>query len=797
MKLNLIKQIILLNVLYFLFYVCEANINEDCIIKWGSKIECKDFKGNLYFENRLKKAVEMSLEGNYSFINIDPEFSQIGRIHIKGLNTNVLKIEQFVHLNNLKTLFVEDSNVQSLDFTLDRTKYKTKVFGNLNTLELRNLTTNFSIVDLFNISSLEKFKLSYTYIKQFSLSVLPKTLKSFTLTHSNVSSLSCDELKQFENLKHLTLSGNKLLKKFDVKCLPKSITDLNLGFNEILEIDFTNLYSLNSLYSLSIQRANFKTFDLSYLPTNIETVDLSLGKLSSVTCVRSVDFLTKLSSLNLGRNDLEHLDLTCLPSNVRELEVSGNKIKEFSCEGLEKINKIDVFTASKNQLESFDFYCLKSVNVSFVDLSENEMRTIDFRSLWKFTNVYVNFKENPLMCDCRFLTSMFYIMDQLSYKVVVDCSRDSCFTCDAQSPLADYQLNDQLVAIKLFDDAHRGCLLSEARFSQDMERISEECYFENIHDLQPTADCKGVSDGRFAYKEDLKSLQSLNISGSFTELRVDERYTSLAYLKVHTDLGLSEFNFSGLTHFADLKILDLSYNQIKSVDFDGVEKLVYLHRLYLNNNNLRKLGKEVALQNLFGLEELYLAENKIKSVEVGFLPVNLKVLDLSINKLKSFDFKEANSLFVLEHVDLSGNQITKLDIMEISKDLHYLDLSGNKIQTILYNTILYNSKVSYRSQPLKLNLVRNKINCSCDFYTSYMSIIDNGEINFNCDGNECFDCLSESTLSKYQWGDAQKLKTNLKDSKLCKDSKLSSSAKKPIASCLTFLSLFILIKFFN
>merc|ERR1719376_1395707 len=119
--------------------------------------------------------------------------------------------------------------------------------------------------------------------------------------------------------------------------------------------------------------------------------------------------------------------------------------------------------------------------------------------------------------------------------------------------------------------------------------------------------------------------------------------------------------------------------------------------------------------------------------------------------------------------------------------MHYLDLSGNKIQTVLYNT----SKVSYRSQPLKLNLKRNKMNCSCEFYTNYMSMVDNGEINFSCDENECLDCLSESTLSRYQWGDARKLKTKLKDNKLC------SSAEKPIAGCLTLLSLFTLIKFLN
>ena len=786
MNLDFPKQTILLSILYFPLYVCEVNRNENCKIKWGSKIECKDFKGNLYFEKMFEKAVELSLEGSYSYINIDPEYAQIGRIHIKGLNTDTLKMEQFVHLNNLKTLFVEDSKIQSIDFNLNQTIYEKTAFENLKTLELRNLTTNFFIVGLFRISNLERFKLSYTDIKQFNLSTLPKNLKSLILTGTNVSFLSCDELNTFKNLKYLTLNGNSKLITLDINCLPKSITDLDLGFNKNLEVDFTNLYSLTSLFSLRLPGASLKTFDLSHLPENIEIVDLSLGKLSSITCENSVDFLTALSSLNLMQNELEYLDLTCLPSNIRELEISRNNIKQFSCEGLTKINKIDIFTASFNSLETFDFYCLKSVNVSTIDLSHNDMQYIDFQSLWKFNSVYVNFKENPLMCDCNFLTTMFYIMDQLSYKVIMDCSQGSCFTCDPDSPLSDYKLNDQMVSIKLFDDANQGCLLSEARFSQNAEKISENCFFENIHDLQPTVDCQSVSDGHFVYRDTLKSLQSLNFSGSFEELYIDERYKSLAYLKVHTDFGLNNLNFSNLKHFTDLKILDLSYNKIKNINFNGLEKLVYLHRLYLNNNNLKKLGKEVVLQNLFSLEELYLAQNKIKNVEVTFLPVNLKVLDLSNNKLNVFDFKGANSLFLLENVDLSNNQITKLATMEISKDIQYLDLSGNKIKTVFYNT----SKVSYRRRTLKLNLMQNMINCSCDFLINYINIIDNGEINLNCDENGCFDCLSDSTLFEYQWTDAAKIKTTLKENKLC------SSAKKIIPGYLTVLTYFTLSYYF-
>ena len=144
--------------------------------------------------------------------------------------------------------------------------------------------------------------------------------------------------------------------------------------------------------------------------------------------------------------------------------------------------------------------------------------------------------------------------------------------------------------------------------------------------------------------------------------------------------------------FAKLKnlvMLTLDNNQLMKIDkpFDNLINLKYLH---LQHNKLSNCFEVLFLNNK-KLNILNLSNNSISTFNInGDYPFdNLTQLNLSINKLSSFDFVQwfLNSSTELK-IDLQFNEIVKFDINWIKTNL-YMDVQMEKIVVDLnYNPII-------------------------------------------------------------------------------------------------------------
>ncbi|XP_071715705.1 187-kDa microtubule-associated protein AIR9 [Rutidosis leptorrhynchoides] len=158
------------------------------------------------------------------------------------------------------------------------------------------------------------------------------------------------------------------------------------------------------------------------------------------------------------------------------------------------------------------------------------------------------------------------------------------------------------------------------------------------------------------------------------DVRLDLRGHRIRSLKAH-GLNLSpnlEFvylrdnllsSLDGIEILKRVKVLDLSFNDFKGLDFEPLEACKALQQLYLAGNQITSL---TTLPVLPSLEFLSVAQNKLKSLSMASQP-RLQVLAASKNKvstLKGFPFLPA-----LEHLRLEENPILEMAHVEAASIL--------------------------------------------------------------------------------------------------------------------------------
>jgi len=189
--------------------------------------------------------------------------------------------------------------------------------------------------------------------------------------------------------------------------------------------------------------------------------------------------------------------------------------------------------------------------------------------------------------------------------------------------------------------------------------------------------------------DDIENLRKNNVKVAFSNtksLQSIPRGMSPREFKKATILDFNGMylsnNLPDLREMRKLRILNLSSVNIKLEELKKIEGLD-LSVLNLNNNpNLFK-NKEsiIAFLSKFSLEELYLSHTKgdeSSFMAIGTTFPDLRILDLSHNKLKSLNKLYLNRLSNLETLNLSNNFIVSFSTKELPKmTLKHLNLASN------------------------------------------------------------------------------------------------------------------------
>ncbi|CAG9762465.1 unnamed protein product [Ceutorhynchus assimilis] len=133
-------------------------------------------------------------------------------------------------------------------------------------------------------------------------------------------------------------------------------------------------------------------------------------------------------------------------------------------------------------------------------------------------------------------------------------------------------------------------------------------------------------------------------------------------------------------NLTDLKLLNLSYNKIRQIHFNGFEGLENLKSLDLSFNAVEYFTQSW-FQSLKSLEEFYLRGNILRSInDQPPIEINsLKVLDISKCGITKLDKDTLKFLPNLKMLDISENfiQIIKVDILKTLPKLTNLQTNDN------------------------------------------------------------------------------------------------------------------------
>lgn len=140
-----------------------------------------------------------------------------------------------------------------------------------------------------------------------------------------------------------------------------------------------------------------------------------------------------------------------------------------------------------------------------------------------------------------------------------------------------------------------------------------------------------------------------------------------------------------LVFYLDLLLLDISENDLTSLESGNFKEQRKLRELRLEHNKLKSIGAG-ALQGLVGLQRLALQHNAITRLEDwAFEPAaSLTELDLSHNKLRAVGPASLRGLKALQHFDLSGNRLDRVPGGGLTNltALRHLNLTHNLLSQV-------------------------------------------------------------------------------------------------------------------
>ncbi|XP_040004586.1 toll-like receptor 8 [Xiphias gladius] len=696
------------------------------------------------------------------------------------LSENYIKhipVNSLSHLRNLTKLNLSWAN-KNKELIIDANAFKNltklnhlKLTGNclsniprnlplsVEILELNNnkmLLDNMSFAGLTNVTHLWISKNCYTW---------NPCKKSVTVVEGTFAVMT--------KLQGLDLSFNNLTNV--PKGLPRSLSMLKLGSNQIHYISEEDFLGLHNLKILKIQGNCPRCQNAPYPCVPCQNVSLGIHP-------DAFHNLTQLEILHLGGNSLDHLK----PSWFKRL----NKLKQLFLSFnflLQAITQEATFLTYLPKLEKMDLsfnFALKfyptTLNLSqqfshLVSLRTLHLQGLVFqnigpdtlRPLYQLKNLSaLNLGTNFIIHTDSTIFSKFphlkmiYLAENRLYPIPVNSPPHPSDGLNQRSDLSispfikphpkdfAYEISHSLIKKECFDSG-RVLILS----SNNLFFISPK-QFDGYGNIA----CLNLSGNGFSAALNgtefslLPNLTYLDLSFNKIDLAYDNAFKELQKLQV-LDLSYNAHYFKayGITHnlnftknLPHLRVLNMSHNAISTL----TTKQMYsrsLTELQFTNNYLGTLWKErdgsynMLFTNLTNLTFLDISQNQITKIPVDvykYLPRNLTKLRISHNLLTDFDWDTLKWFHQLQILDLSFNSLSEVKGINsnITQTLTFLDLSHNNIfhldngfikgpkslktLSLSYNKLTTINQSTFQSRPdnpiRTLFLQRNPFQCTCD-----------------------------------------------------------------------------------
>lgn len=335
--------------------------------------------------------------------------------------------------------------------------------------------------------------------------------------------------------------------------------------NRLIYRAAVKLLSLGDCRGENLNRDFFKTF------TNLREFDISFYGTEYLTAETLQ--MDKLEKLNATHNKITNLTGSILINlkNVVEIDFSFNLLTNLDSSSFDGITKVANMNFSHNKIHTLAVDTFSKLSeLKILDLSKNLISKIH-QSQFKMNKNLLNLQleGNPMK---RFDGNIFeLLLNSVTVVVSWDNLQELDTTCFKQ-----------LLTIVVQPDA----LIFEASDFSFNLRIPKE-NLKNLVSFNISGN--QLSNAQSVIESLISSIKILDVSSNFIgklSVHTFEKFDNLEYLNL-SRTNLSNFGFSTFFHQRKLKALDISYNQLKMVNF------TLLLRNYNNLNTLNLEGNDL------------------------------------------------------------------------------------------------------------------------------------------------------------------------------------------------------------
>ncbi|KAL7424524.1 cysteinyl-tRNA synthetase [Cryptotrichosporon argae] len=537
-------------------------------------------------------------------------------IDIAGRDLQVIPIFLHLHAHNIVILNVSRNPMQ--DIPLDFLQACTS----LRELKMSNMALKRVPASIRASTTLARLDFSCNRIAELESCALNEvtSLNALKVQNNKLTSLP-SYFAQMSSLKYLTISNNKFEQLPPVVCQMSGLIDLDVSFNQITELP-SEMSNLKSLERLAMVGNEITTFPKSFSTlVNLRQLDVRRNKLVDLGPVYA---LPALETLRADSNDLVTLDAQ-IGARVKYFSVHHNSITRFTL-------------AAQSGLQAV--YAL-----THLDLSHGKLSTLADSALADLVNLkYLNLNFNQFT---RLPSTIDRLVNLEVFSVTDNALTDLPQGFGKLQKLREINFHNNNVSL----------IPEDFWYCSSLETFNASSNLISALNDPPASwreEAVAASDMR-----KLSTVSAMSSASDRTRL-VPPAGRSLRYIYL-ADNRLTDYVFHQIANVYDLKVLNLSFNDIAEIPAFTLAHNDKLERLYLSGNKLTSLPAE-DLERLTNLQTLHLNGNKLQTLpsELGAIK-GLKHLDVGSNVLK---YNIANWPY-----DWNWNWNTSLQ---------YLNLSGNK-----------------------------------------------------------------------------------------------------------------------
>lgn len=514
--------------------------------------------------------------------------------------------------------------------------------------------------------------------------------ESHPITHFQVKGCVADIIEQgfrmFSNtLISIDISSSNLTSLEPVLMNSSFLQSLNASNNELVAV----------LRGLFIDAPNLREIDYSYNKLNkidsntfaggehLRTINASHNDIAYISADSFVD-LTDLNFLDLKNNQIETLDFQFSnPKSLTELHLENNPLRNLTgrnnlCMG----NSVERLYVSWKNVGNLEIPEGNQFEVAVNSTFEGVERTSEHNyKLYCNEHSFESFgalKANPnTLPNAKALlqfTPRLYALD-LSGNFVGNLS----VLPFEKIPFVQYLV---LKDVKLFDlDAERLQYISHLDISfNNLRSVTNLSVLSRLESFI-------AAGNQFNNTQDIiqdlsTSIHELDLSDSVVSLNSStlNRFGSLKELGLR-NTSLSLTNFNPFDNLLQLVKLDISFNDLKSVNFTKLSSTLLnlwefqcVHCQIKNVSNIiQYFGKELSVLNL--------SRNFIGKVNVDTFSelLGIQRLSLSNTSISNFDFNTLQNMYRFVHLDISHNKLQILDFRFLPSSIEELDFNGNDL----------------------------------------------------------------------------------------------------------------------